>query len=359
MRGQGRVFLRNSTYWISYYVEGKEYRESAKTSEIKDAEKFLQARLDERGAARIGARTFVTPRACKMTVGELVDALAADFELRGKASPQNTSYFSRVKKDFGDYRAVTLKSEQIADYTKQRLADGSAPASVNRVLQLLGQAFKLAVKREHLNRVPCITYLKEDNVRSGFFTEQELAAVIEHLPENLQDITLWCAATGMRRGEASKLTFSMLAGDVLQIPKTITKNSVARSIPLTGELAEIIERRRERRTVEVDGRTVISELIFHKGGKRLPQCRKEWDRACVAAGCPGRLFHDLRRFAVRNLIHAGVEQAIAMKVSGHKTVSMFQRYNIILTDDMRRAMEQTEQYRQSAAKSQAKIVAMR
>jgi integrase len=67
-----------------------------------------------------------------------------------------------------------------------------------------------------------------------------------------------------------------------------------------------------------------------------------WARACAAAGQPQLLFHDLRRSAVRNLVGAGVDQVTAMKISGHKTASVFQRYRIVTDDDVRAALERTE-----------------
>lgn len=62
-----------------------------------------------------------------------------------------------------------------------------------------------------------------------------------------------------------------------------------------------------------------------------------WREACKKAGVPGRVLHDLRRSAVRNLERAGVSRSVAMKMTGHKTESVYRRYAIVSESDLREA----------------------
>jgi integrase len=380
-RGNGRVFTRpnSSFFWIAYYAHGGEVRECAhhvrtgEKLEISDdknhheAERFLRRRLGELAAEQHGGRAFIGPQQERVTVNDLLDGLERDYKLRDKWNGKIASDVKPVREHFGTWRAVDITPEALGSYI-EGLRGGPEPyknASINRRTQLLEQAFSIGMEDKKLSAMPSFKRLRlseKDNVRQGYPTETQFAAVVENLPEDLRDITSWCGTTGMRLGEAKSLRWSMVHGDELQIPATVCKNGYARNLPLNAfaEIAAIIERRKGARIAEVNGATQMSEFIFHRGGECVGEFYGSWETAVRKAGCPWLLFHDLRRFACRNLMNAGVPITVAMKWSGHRTQSMFLRYAISGDQEsMKAAAVKVEEYRRAVAASEkSKLVTM-
>ncbi len=83
-------------------------------------------------------------------------------------------------------------------------------------------------------------------------------------------------------------------------------------------------------------------LVFHDYGRKIANYYKRWHRACQEAGLVGRIPHDFRRTAVRNMVRAGIPERVAMQMSGHKTRNIFDRYHIVSDGDLREAAKRIE-----------------
>ena len=79
--------------------------------------------------------------------------------------------------------------------------------------------------------------------------------------------------------------------------------------------------------------------MFHRDEHPIKVFRRAWLTACRKVGIPGRLFHDLRRTATRNMVRAGIYERFAMQIAGHKTRRVFDRYDIVSEGDLREAAQ--------------------
>jgi integrase len=190
--------------------------------------------------------------------------------------------------------------------------------------------------------VPKFPSLPEHNTRQGFFERDEFEALVVHLPPYLQDLARFGYLTGWRKGEITSLTWADVdyRGRVIRLRPEASKSGQGRLLGLEGELWQLIERRWAARHM---GERLIP-WMFHRNGVRIGNFRKAWGSACKRAGMAGKLFHDLRRTAVRNMVRAGVRERVAMAISGHRTRSVFDRYNIVSDADLRDAIVKTVAY---------------
>jgi integrase len=129
------------------------------------------------------------------------------------------------------------------------------------------------------------------------------------------------------------------------------KNDEPREIFLTARLRQILERQKARVNALKGKGKIVPWVLFRmvangRGGPKRPEpiasLAKWFKRASKEAGLPGRRPHDLRRSAVRNYVRSGIDTHVAMKLTGHKTESVFRRYDIISESDLRTAAERLD-----------------
>jgi integrase len=348
----GCVYQRPGTklLWIKYRaLNGKIERQSSGTANPKKAARKLS--LIE---AEIDRGVPVTPTIGRVTFNEAADRIVTDYETNGKRSLSDLKI--RIEKHlrpfFGGWRLAAITTAEIERYQRQRLAEKPKPgnATINREVATLKRMFTLAARAGEILHVPYFPMLKEPAARKGFFEQAQFEAVLACLPERLRPIAIFGYCTGWRRGEVLGLEWRHVdrAARVVRLDPGETKNDEARTLPYddgqNDALVDVIEAAWKTHE-QLKAKGVISPYVFPqlRGGKylgkRITSFRKAWAAACTEAGYPARLFHDFRRTAARNLTRTGqIDPTVAMLVTGHKTRSVFDRYNIGNENDVRRAL---------------------
>jgi integrase len=296
--------------------------------------KLLKRRLAEMGAGRL-----VGPDADKTTFEDMVRMLLDNYKLNGQRSAKRVeTALVHLRAFFTFARVPDITSDRIAAYIRTRQEAEAAPATIGYELACLKRAFNLAVQAGKATHRPYIPSVRVDNARKGFFEPVDFAAVGAKLPPALRSYVGFLYLTGWRAGEARGLTWADVnfeAGVVRLEPGT-TKNREGREFPFAvlQPLADLLKQQRDQ-TRELERRSGrIIAHVFHRNGKPIKSCVRAWKAACKAAGHEGRLIHDLRRSAVRNLERAGVSRSVAMKLTGHKTEAVYRRYAITSQSDL-------------------------
>jgi integrase len=229
--------------------------------------------------------------------------------------------------------------------------------------------FTLAIQGGKLLHRPHIPMLKENNIRTGFFEWDQFQSVRSHLPAPIQPVATFAFITGWRIvSEILPLEWRQVnfderlspeqttAGTVRLDPGT-TKNGDGRVFPLTAELRALLialqsEHEQRKKAGQIVPWVFVRMLAKGRRGskhpKRIRAFTKAWKTACTIAGCPGRIPHDFRRTAVRNLVRAGIPERVAMQMTGHKTRSVFERYNVVSSSDLAHAANRLNEVSQMA-----------
>jgi integrase len=163
--------------------------------------------------------------------------------------------------------------------------------------------------------------------------------VLRALPGDLRPVVTFAYLTGWRsRSEILPLEWRQVdfKSGTVRLDVGTTKNREGREFPFYAcpELGDLLNQQRSlTRAIEQRQGQIVP--WFHRNDRPTRSFYGAWRKACEAAGCPGRIPHGLRWTAVRNLVRAGVIERVAMLLTGHKTRSVFDRYNIVSGADLR------------------------
>lgn len=276
---------------------------------------------------------------------------------------------------FGKKRTIEVSSDSLDSYVDLRQEAGAENGTINRELALLRHAFYIAFrsKPRKVFEVPNFSMLDENAARSCFVTDEQYEQLCHNCREPWMRAMIAAAYSfGFRLSELLDMKtqqIDLLARTIRLEPGT-TKNVKAREVKMTEEVYKLL-------LACVFGKNADALVFTRQNGKPIGDFRWDWWRLCVRAGlghlscrqcskaavnetvrrCSdcnvllryrGTIFHDFRRSAVRNMIRSGISRSVAMRISGHETESVFERYNIGSEEDLTDAARRIEERRKEA-----------
>jgi integrase len=321
-------------------------RESSGTSKRRLAEDKLKIKV---AGALLGDHASLRNRT---KLAELTDAMLRDYRLNEHKSLDSTQrrWEKHLTPFFGDARVTDITSDRIDEYVDVRKRQGASNSTVNRELAALKRALKIGYRMRKVQYVPPMPRLAESAPRRGFVEQQQYQALCEHCPELWFRSLLAVGYTfGFRKGEllAMRVQQIDLLNHSLALDPGSTKNDEGRTVKMTQEVYALL-------TECVRGKNP-DDHVFTRDTEPVRNFRGLWYALCEKAGLgkwvkgpdkierwEGLIFHDLRRSAVRNMVRRGVSERVAMMISGHKTRSIFDRYNIVSEKDLTEAASRIE-----------------
>ncbi len=302
-----------------------------------------------------------------MACSELYTELERDYRINGRKSIDalRRRWNLHLKQTFGDIAARAVGSKLDA-YIDKRLGEKAAPATINRELSLLKTALRLGTTK-HKFPVPMFPHLKENNVRTGFIEQSEFDLLRGLASEPWLRLFLEMAFEyGWRKRELLDLHVRQanVTTGTIRLDVGGTKNDEGREVAMTPLIRELVRS-------AATGKNPDDYLLTRKHGKHVKDFRKAWQSLCIKAGLgrmvcvscsqtvtgekcdcgcakrkyAGPILHDFRRSAARELRRAGVAESTIMDIGGWKTRSVFKRYAIKDSRDIKAAIEKREQAR--------------
>lgn len=326
-----------NTFQIRYYnADGIRQAETVKAKNATEAAGIRNARL-----ADIAKGIPVTSKPNLIRFEELCADVVNHYIVNGLHSMTDieTRYRLHILPLLGKRKAASITTASLNAYILKRQESAPKPkaGTINRELEAIRRAFRLAFTDGKILAMPKIPMLRERNVRSGFFTREEVDRLCRYLKPPLDSFVKLAFLTAWRKDELRNLRWSNVdfAAGELRLDVGSTKSGRGRVFPMSAEIRTLLEALPRK-----------GLYVFTVKDKPVLEFRKQWRSANFKAGLPCvlntegkpikaiRVFHDLRRSCVKALIAKGIPERVIMAMCGWETRSVFDRYHVVGDEDL-------------------------
>lgn len=334
----GRGFI----YRPHYRYKGKKLQSTRWMIRLEDGTQIPTKTKDQEAAYAQLVKTVADQEAGKIvsvrgTVGQLLDLAIEDGKLKGNRSfADKKRKIELLRKEIGHIKIRDFRAPDILPWLSRKqikkpgqLSETAAlgDASKNRYLSEIRRAFKLGMEADPqlCARVPKLPTFEEDNVREGILERADYERFRDSFNKEAAHAKLFFVLAyhlGMRRGELLLLKWPQvdLVEGVVRLRKKQTKGKKDRVAPIYGDMREYLR-------MALESKAPGCDRVIQYESAPVSEVRRSWATACRMSGIAIKP-HDLRRTAACNLVDAGVSESTVMAITGHKTNSMFQRYQI-------------------------------
>ena len=347
------VYKRGDTYHYEFIFKGRRIRESTRQGNQNVARNMESARRTTLAKGEVG----ILDRPNVPTFKEFAPRFEKAIETLCKDKPRTIAFYAeRLRRllDYAPLASATLGAidEELIEKLKRqrtrqvsRLGRPLSVASINRELATLRRLLRLAQEWKVIDRIPRIRLFRGEENREFVLSYRQEELYLHMAPEPLKDVALLMLDTGMRPGEACALEWQHVRlkpapgskFGYLSVVSGKSKNA-KRNLSLTARVAAMLTERQASRHQagfvfpgESGGTFLVSSLDHQHTVFR------------AILGMPAEfVIHSLRHTMLTRLGESGADAFTIMKIAGHSSVTVSQRYVHPSPESQERAFERLD-----------------